>query len=196
MEYKISDRIASLKPSAIREILKATAGGDVVPFSAGNPAPEAFPVDAVREITADILARDPITALQYGISEGYTPLRETVKKYMSEKHNVFGEDDDIIITSGAQQVMDLATKALCDLGDTVICECPSFIGSLNCFRSYGCKLAGVPVKIICPSHGIIWRKDPSKVLSLYDKWSKHEAEEGVVIIYASMYGNTEKSFLW
>ena len=54
------------------------------------------------------------------------------------------------------------------------------------------KLDGVPVKIICPSHGIIWRKDPSKVLSLYDKWSKHEAEEGVVIIYASMYGNTEK----
>ena len=54
------------------------------------------------------------------------------------------------------------------------------------------KLDGVPVKFICPSHGIIWRKDPSKVLALYDKWSKHQSEEGVVIIYASMYGNTEK----
>ena len=146
MEYKISDRIASLKPSAIREILKATAGGDVVPFSAGNPAPEAFPVDAVREITADILAKDPITALQYGISEGYTPLRETVKKYMSEKHNVVSEDDDIIITSGAQQVIDLATKVLVNEDDVVISESPSFIGALNTFRSYKGRLVGVEVE--------------------------------------------------
>ena len=146
MEYKISDRIASLKPSAIREILKATAGGDVVPFSAGNPAPEAFPVDAVREITADILARDPITALQYGISEGYTPLRETVKKYMAEKHNVVGEDDDIIITSGAQQVIDLASKVLLNEDDVVISESPSFIGALNTFRSYKGRLVGVEVE--------------------------------------------------
>ena len=146
MEYKISDRIASLKPSAIREILKATAGGDVVPFSAGNPAPEAFPVDAVREITADILTRDPITALQYGISEGYTPLRETVKKYMAEKHNVVGEDDDIIITSGAQQVIDLASKVLLNEDDVVISESPSFIGALNTFRSYKGRLVGVDVE--------------------------------------------------
>ena len=146
MEYIISDRIASLKPSAIREILKATAGGDVVPFSAGNPAPEAFPVDDVRKITADILANDPITALQYGISEGYTPLRETVKKYMSEKHNVFGEDDDIIITSGAQQVIDLASKVLLNEDDVVISESPSFIGALNTFRSYKGRLVGVDVE--------------------------------------------------
>ena len=146
MEYKISDRIASLKPSAIREILKATAGGDVVPFSAGNPAPDAFPVDAVREITADILTKDPITALQYGISEGYTPLRETVKKYMSEKHNIVSEDDDIIITSGAQQVIDLATKVLVNEDDVVISESPSFIGALNTFRSYKGRLVGVEVE--------------------------------------------------
>lgn len=54
------------------------------------------------------------------------------------------------------------------------------------------KLAGVPVKCICPSHGPVWRKEPSKVLALYDRWSRNEAEEGVVICYASMYGNTEK----
>ncbi len=58
-------------------------------------------------------------------------------------------------------------------------------------KAFG-KLAGIPIKMICPSHGLIWRKDLNKVLSLYDKWSKHEAEEGVVICYASMYGNTEK----
>lgn len=145
MDYKISDRIASLKPSAIREILKATAGGDVVPFSAGNPAPEAFPVEDVRKITADILANDPITALQYGISEGYMPLRNTIKNYMSEKYNIVGEDDDIIITSGAQQVIDLTSKVLLNEDDVVISESPSFIGALNTFRSYKGRLVGVDV---------------------------------------------------
>ena len=146
MNYSFSDRISSLKPSAIREILKATSTGDVIPFAAGNPAPDAFPVDAVRKITADILADDPVTALQYGISEGYAPLRETVKKYMSEKYNVGTDDDDIIITSGAQQVIDLATKVLVNEDDVIISESPSFIGALNTFRSYKGRLAGVDVE--------------------------------------------------
>ncbi len=146
MDYKFSDRISSLKPSAIREILKATAGGDVVAFSAGNPAPEAFPVEDVRKITADILANDPITALQYGISEGYTPLRNTIKNYMSEKYSIVSEDDDIIITSGAQQVIDLVSKVLLNEDDVVISESPSFIGALNTFRSYKARLVGVDLE--------------------------------------------------
>lgn len=146
MEYKFSDRISALKPSAIREILKATSTGDVIPFAAGNPAPEAFPVDDVRKITAEILANDPITALQYGISEGYTPLRNTIKNYMSKKYNVVGENDDIIITSGAQQVIDLVSKVLLNEDDVVISESPSFIGALNTFRSYKGRLAGVDVE--------------------------------------------------
>lgn len=143
MDYKFSDRISSLKPSAIREILKATASGDVVPFAAGNPAPDAFPVDAVRKITADILENEPITALQYGISEGYTPLRNTIKKYMRDKHNAGTEEDDIIITSGAQQVIDLVTKVLVNEDDVIISESPSFIGALNTYRSYKGRLVGV-----------------------------------------------------
>ena len=145
MDYKFSDRISSLKPSAIREILKATSAGDVIPFAAGNPAPEAFPVDDVRKITAEILEKDPITALQYGISEGYTPLRSTISKYMKEKYNVGSENDDIIITSGAQQVIDLATKVLVNEDDVVISESPSFIGALNTYRSYKGRLVGVDV---------------------------------------------------
>ncbi len=146
MNYTFSDRISSLKPSAIREILKATANSDVVPFAAGNPAPEAFPVEDVRKITADILEKEPITALQYGISEGYTPLRTTVKKYMSEKYNIGTDDDDIIITSGAQQVIDLASKVLLNEDDVVISESPSFIGALNTYRSYKGRLVGVDVE--------------------------------------------------
>lgn len=146
MEYIFSDRISSLQPSAIREILKATADPAIIPFAAGNPDTAAFPVEDVRAIAAQILENDPITALQYGVTEGYAPLRTRVSDYMKEKHNIGRAFDSLIITSGAQQVMDLATKALCNFGDIVICETPSFIGSLNCFRSYGVQLRGVPVE--------------------------------------------------
>lgn len=146
MNYEFSNRISSLQPSLIREILKATANSDVIPFSAGNPAPEAFPIDAVREISADIFTNRPILALQYGVTEGYEPLRQRVAAYMKKKHNIGRDFDSLLITSGATQVMDLATKVLCNEGDTVICESPSFIGSLNCFRSYKAKLRGIDME--------------------------------------------------
>lgn len=146
MEYVFSDKISSLQPSAIREILKATSDPAIIPLAAGNPAPDAFPVDEVREITADILTTHPIDALQYGVSEGYQPLREKMAQWMKERENIEASADEVLIVSGATQIMDLVTKVLCNEGDTVICEEPSFIGSLNCFRSYGCKLKGVPVE--------------------------------------------------
>ena len=146
MEYQFSERVQSLKPSAIREILKNSSDPNVIPLSAGNPAPDAFPYDAVREISQDLLQNTPVEALQYGVTEGYTPLREHLRSYMKEKHNVGGEEDDILITSGAQQVMDLLTKTLLNEGDTVLCEAPSFIGSLNTFRSYRAKLVGIPME--------------------------------------------------
>lgn len=146
MEYTFSKRISSLQPSAIREILKATADPAVIPFAAGNPDAAAFPVEEVREISKRIFEEAPVTALQYGVTEGYAPLRARVKQYMKEKHNIGRDFDDLIITSGATQVMDLSTKTLCNFGDVVISESPSFIGSLNCFRSYGVQLRGVPVE--------------------------------------------------
>ena len=146
MNYTFSDRISSLKPSAIREILKATSDPSVIPFAAGNPDAAAFPIDEVRAISKKIFDEMPVLALQYGITEGYSPLRQRIKEYMKQTKNIGRDFDDIIITSGATQIMDLTTKVFCNFGDTVICETPSFIGSLNCFRSYGCKLKGVPVE--------------------------------------------------
>ena len=146
MDYYFSKRISSLQPSAIREILKATQDPSIIPFAAGNPDAASFPIDEVKRISAEIFENSPVTALQYGVTEGYKPLIERLTLFVKERYNIGKDFDSLIITSGAQQVMDLATKALCDFGDTVICECPSFIGSLNCFRSYGCKLAGVPVE--------------------------------------------------
>ena len=146
MDYVISDKVKTLKPSAIREIFKYAADPSVVSLSAGNPAPEAFPVDAIREISARILEENPIAALQYSVTEGYPPLRNAVKEYMQSKYNAVSEKDDILITSGAQQVMDLFTKTCCNEGDTIICEAPSFIGSLNSFRSFNCRLCGIPLE--------------------------------------------------
>ena len=146
MDYYFSKRISGLQPSAIREILKATQDPAIIPFAAGNPDAASFPIEEVKRISAEIFETAPVTALQYGVTEGYRPLIERLTKFVKDRYDIGKDFDSLIVTSGAQQVMDLATKALCDLGDTVICECPSFIGSLNCFRSYGCKLAGVPVE--------------------------------------------------
>jgi len=143
MTYTYSNKIAALAPSAIREILKATSQPGVIPFAAGNPAPEAFPCEAVKEIADRLLTRRPVDCLQYGITEGYAPLREAVRERMG---HIMRDFDEVIITSGAQQVADLAAKVLCNEGDVVIAESPSFIGALNTFRSYGARLRGVPLQ--------------------------------------------------
>lgn len=145
MNYIFSDRIAGLQASAIREILKFTSFPDVISFAAGNPAPEAFPVEEVSRISAELLKENPVLALQYSITEGYTPLRDLLKKTMAEK-NCFSDNDELIVTAGAQQGMELSCKVLCNEGDTLICEAPSFIGSLNAFKSYKVNLVGVELE--------------------------------------------------
>lgn len=145
MNYSLSSKFANLKPSAVREILKVTNEPGMIAFAGGSPDTAAFPCEEVKKITAEILGEDPVSALVYGVSEGYEPLRETVKKWLKRRENVGTDDDVIIITAGGTQVMDITTRVLASEGDTVICEEPSFIGSLNCFRSHGCKLAGVPI---------------------------------------------------
>lgn len=145
MSYRLSDKFANLKPSAVREILKVTNEPGMIAFAGGSPDTAAFPCKEVEKITAEILREDPVSALVYGVSEGYEPLRETVKKWLKRRENVGTDDDVVIITAGGTQVMDITTRILASEGDTVICEEPSFIGSLNCFRSHGCKLAGVPI---------------------------------------------------
>ena len=146
MEYKFSDKVSGLKASAIREILKFTADPEVISFAAGNPAPEAFPKKEIAEISAELLRDDPILALQYSITEGYTPLREFLKTWLGSKNCFHPEFDDLIVTSGGQQANELSCKVLLNEGDTLICESPSFIGSLNAFRSYNVNLVGVDME--------------------------------------------------
>ena len=146
MQYHFSDRISTLKPSAIREIFKYAADPEVVSLSAGNPAPDAFAAKQIGEIAADIFATHPIDALQYSVTEGYPKLRAFMRDYMKTRHNIGRAFDDVLITSGAQQIMEMCAKVLCNEGDYVIAEDPSFIGSLNCFRSLGAQLKGVPIE--------------------------------------------------
>lgn len=146
MEYTFSDRVMTLKPSAIREIFKYAADPEVISLSAGNPAPEAFPVEAIRAISEKLLRENPIDALQYSVTEGYPALRQTLTDYMKTRHNVGRDFDDLLVTSGAQQAADLMAKSLLNEGDVVICEAPSFIGCLNTFRSYNARLVGIPVE--------------------------------------------------
>ncbi|MCL1891293.1 MAG: PLP-dependent aminotransferase family protein, partial [Coriobacteriia bacterium] len=111
-----SDRIKNLKPSVIREIFKFTADPSVIPFAAGNPSSEAFPAEKLAQITADILREEPVTALQYAVTEGYPKLREWLKADLEQKDIFKKGEDDLIITAGAQQVMELSTKVLCNEG--------------------------------------------------------------------------------
>ncbi len=146
MNYKISDKFVNMKPSAIREIFKSLGKPGCISFAAGNPSPESFPVEDIKRIAADILTEEPITALQYGITEGYPKLRELVSKRLKRLYNIGAEDDDTIIVTGGQQGIELTCKVMCNEGDVVICENPSFIGALNAFRSLGAELKGVPLK--------------------------------------------------
>ena len=150
MNYTFSDKLAALKPSAIREIFKSLSDPTIISFAAGNPAAESFPVEELSRLSADIFGKSAATALQYGMTEGYPPLRDAIAKRQRE---VFGigrsrdrgdaYTDQTIVVSGGQQGLELACKALCNEGDAVICENPSFIGALNAFRSCGAKTVGV-----------------------------------------------------
>lgn len=146
MTYSFSDRISALQPSLIREILKSSSGSNVIPLSAGNPSSESFPVEDIKRLSQEILEQQPVEALQYGISEGYTPLRERLKVRMKERYDCGRDFDDLVIVSGGQQAVELSCKVLCNEGDVVLCENPSFIGALNAFRSYNVKLRGVPMQ--------------------------------------------------
>lgn len=145
MEYIFSNKLAGLKPSAIREIFKSLSDPSIISFAAGNPAPESFPVRELERFAADVFRDQPVTALQYGVTEGYAPLRKAVAERQIKR---FGEGmvragDSTIIVSGGQQGIELACKVFCNEGDAVICEDPSFIGALNAFRSNGVRTVGV-----------------------------------------------------
>jgi len=128
-----AERAAGMRVSDIREILKVTARPDIISLAGGLPAPELFPVDEYRRAFEFVLESDGGQALQYGPSEGYRPLRTLV----AERLGQFGmacTADDILITNGSQQALDLIGKVLLDPGDAVMVEKPTYLGALQAFN--------------------------------------------------------------
>lgn len=146
MNYRFSDKFQTMKPSAIREIFKSLGTPGAISFAGGNPAPESFPVEALAKLSEEIFATQPTAALQYSVTEGYPALRRQVAERLASRFGVDPEKNDTIITSGGQQAIELSCKVLCNEGDVVIAENPSFIGALNAFRSLGAKIVGVDVE--------------------------------------------------
>lgn len=137
-------RMAGLKPSAIREILKTTEAPEVISFAGGLPAPELFPTQIISEAAQTVLAHDGPGALQYGVTEGFLPLREWVASHLHDTVGLSVPAAQILITQGSQQGLDLIAKVMLDPGDTVLVENPAYLGALQAFQSYEANIVGIP----------------------------------------------------
>ena len=134
--FTLARRAASMNPSIIREILKVTERPGIVSLAGGLPSADTFPVQAVRDATEKVLREHPREALQYAASEGYAPLREWVAAHLAQQHGMRATADQVLITTGSQQGLDLAAKVLIDSGSRVLVETPTYLGALQAFAPY------------------------------------------------------------
>ena len=138
-----SKNARNMMRSEIRDLLKLTRQPGVISFGGGLPSPETFPVMELEEITCELLRKKGAVALQYGPTEGEVSLREEIAKLMDrEKPGV--TPDNVLVTSGSQQGLDVVAKVFLDPGDIVLMELPSYIGGLQAFSAYRAKMIGVP----------------------------------------------------
>jgi 2-aminoadipate transaminase len=137
-------RTKGIKGSAIRELLKITQRPEIISFAGGLPAPEVFPVERFQEACQKVLSTKGASALQYGASEGYEPLREMIAHNMA-RYGIRANVDNVLITSGSQQALDLIGKLLINSGDRVLLEAPTYLGALQAFNVYGAEYVSVPI---------------------------------------------------
>ncbi len=136
MAVKMAQRMAELRASEIREILKLTQRPEVISFAGGLPAAETFPAEDLAGVTARVLSEDGSRALQYSPTEGFPPLRKEIADRMNAKLGTTVDPSEILITSGSQQGLDFTGKILLDPGDVVLCESPTYLGAINAFKAY------------------------------------------------------------
>lgn len=136
-------RTLSMKGSAIRELLKLTTLPDIISFAGGMPAPEIFPVEEFKEACARVLEMHGTEALQYGATDGYLPLRELICQHTSQ-YGLKVTADNILITSGSQQALDLLGKIFINPGDRILTESPTYLGALQAWASYNAQYVTVP----------------------------------------------------
>ena len=135
-----TDRIGS---SAIRELLKLTSLPDVISFAGGLPAPDLFPIERFKEAAEVVLTEMGDRALQYGTTEGYQPLREMIAKNAS-KYGIQISADNVMITTGSQQALDLLGRIFINRGDRILAESPTYLGAIQAWNAYGVKYVTIP----------------------------------------------------
>jgi 2-aminoadipate transaminase len=143
-QQRYAQRTQRMSSSAIRELLKLTSQPDVISFGGGLPAPELFPIEEFRAATDAVLTRAGRQALQYSTTEGYPPLREMIVRHMARYGIVVGLDN-VMITTGSQQALDLIGKVLINPGDKILTEEPTYLGAIQAFTMYGAEYVTIPV---------------------------------------------------
>ncbi len=141
---RYAQRTQRMTSSAIRELLKLVAQPDIISFAGGLPAPELFPVEEIREAVETVLAVRGPQALQYSTTEGYPPLREMLVRHM-KRYGIVVDIDNVLITSGSQQALDLIGKVLINPGDHILMEHPTYLGAIQAFTMYGAEFLTVPI---------------------------------------------------
>jgi 2-aminoadipate transaminase len=144
MAIPFADRLNNVETSAIRELFKLLGKPGIISFAGGFPDSALFDVDGIREASLAALAQEPGAALQYGATEGYGPLREQIAGFMNSKGTALAPEQ-LIVTTGSQQALDLLGKTLIGPGDKVIVEGPTFLATIQCFRLYGADLISAPL---------------------------------------------------
>ena len=143
MTYNYAERVKSMENSAIRDLLKVTVRPNMISFAGGLPAPELFPLADIRESYDRVLGAGDPSVLQYGTTEGYLPLREEISAQMRTK-GIKAEADNILLTNGSQQGLDLIAKLFLNPGDEVLLQNPSYLGAIQTFRSYQANFRVIP----------------------------------------------------
>ena len=143
-EALYSERLGSMTTSVIREILKVAQSPEVISLSGGWPEADLFPTEQLQEVAAHVMRETPREALQYGLTDGSIGLRQLLAEQM-QAQGVPAGPENILITSGSQQALDLLGRILLDEGDCVIVEAPTFLGAVQSFKAYGPRFVPLPL---------------------------------------------------
>jgi 2-aminoadipate transaminase len=139
----LAQRMADMPPSAVREILKVAERPDILSFAGGLPAPELFPIEAIAQAHAEVLRDSGRSALQYSTTEGFGPLRAWIAQHLRSR-GLPAHPEELLITSGSQQGIDLASRVFLDPGDVVLVENPTYLAAIQAFAAYQVRLVSVP----------------------------------------------------
>ncbi|MGG1661548.1 PLP-dependent aminotransferase family protein [Brevibacillus sp. NRS-1366] len=163
--YNFAKRMGEVSASPVREILKLMADPEIISFGGGSPAKESFPIDTIQDIIDKALQENGHQVLQYGVTEGWKPLREAYLEHIAYPKGVNASLENVITTTGATQGIQLATDVFLDPGDVVLVESPTFLSTLMVFKKYFVKC--VPVET--DEHGMIMEDLEEKIKKYHPK---------------------------